>query len=898
MLAALKGEEEDRSSRLDRLRARYPTFVYDSYDWHEGASGTLDCSFRFHTTGITFQPTCRFTFVGPRERRRVPRQVMDNLVFHLGLAELPSYWKATCSPRVEVQAGVLTAEQAAFWKWVLTEGMGEFHFANRTPFTDPDFVAIVGGNGHPHAVSGDRLDEGHVIPVGGGKDSLVTLDLLERRTEEITTIAINPPPSTESAIQLAGVAGRVTVDRRIDPRLLELNAAGFLNGHTPFGAVIGFTSALVAVLLGRKYVALSNESSSDHAALLYRGRIINHQLGKSSAFEAAMHRYLAAHLATELHYFSFLRPFNELQIAQRFSELTAFHSVFRSCNRGRKTDTWCGQCPKCLSTFVVLAPFLDRHSLVSIFGKDLLLDPACQAILPSLLSDNGADRPFECAATPAELRAALALCRGERLGRATLEVLTQRASGRHVPDALYEVVDAALRPRVSPLLRHAAVGVVGLGLEGTSTCAHLVSSVEPLDLTVIDDDEAVARRLPSAHGSSQRVRFVSGAEAASSAPELDVVFKSPGVPPHHPAIAALCRQPAVVTSNTALFVERCAGTIIGVTGTKGKSTATSLIAHVLRAAGRDARLVGNIGRPCLDAVADGDPATIHCVELSSFQLEGLQVSPHVAVVLGIFGDHLDRYGDMASYVAAKSSITRYQTRRDTVMYNADCPRATGLAQLGVARRVAFTRARPDLLDGSAGPLLGEFNNCNLWPAILVGRAFGIGDAALAASIRSFRALPGRLETVADKDGVRFVCDIRSTAPEVTVAALEALTESGDRVDFLFLGGVERNQDYRTLVPALTRSAVEHIVLFPPTGARIRALLESTPLANRPALFEPRSMEEAVRYVYRRARAGRSVCLMSTAAPSSGGLFSGPEDKSRQFAHWATQLGREEAATSC
>ena len=890
-----------RRESCDRLRAAYPSFVYEGYEWREGASGTLDCGFRFRTGEIAFQPTCRFTFLGPRSPRRVAREVMDNLVFHLGLAELPSYWKATCSPRITVQAGALSPDQVAFWTWILTEGMGEFHYANRTPFTDPDFVTILGGDGgdgRPHAVLGDRLERGPIIPVGGGKDSLVTLDLLGRRSEDVTTIAINPPPSTESAIQVADVAERVVVDRRIDPRLLQLNEAGFLNGHTPFGAVIGLTSALAAILLGRRYIALSNESSSDHATLLYRGRVINHQFGKSSAFEAAVHRYLAAHVAADLHYFSLLRPFNELQIAQRFSELTAFHPAFRSCNRGRKTDTWCGRCPKCLSTFIILAPFLDRVALVGIFGKDLLLDPACQAILPSLLSEDGAERPFECVATPAEIRAALALCHGERLTRTTLEALTHRGAQGLVPDDLYIVADAALRPRVLPLLGHAAVGVVGLGLEGTSTSRHLLSSVEELDLTVIDDDPAAARRLPSPERSSQRVQFVSGREVETSAPELDIVFKSPGVPADHPAMAALRRRPSITTSNTELFFERCAGKIIGVTGTKGKSTTTSLIAHVLGAAGRDARLIGNIGKPCLDGVGldggRGNSETIYCVELSSFQLEGLRVSPHIAVVLGVFGDHLDRYGDMESYVAAKSSITRYQTRHDAVMYNADCPRATALAELGVGRRVAFGRERPDLLGDARGPLLGEFNNYNIWPAVLVGRHFGMGDGELAASIRSFRPLQGRLETVADKDGVRFVCDIRSTAPEVTAAALEALTESRDSVDFLFLGGVERRQDYRALVPALSASTVRHVILFPPTGARIRALFEATELANRLAFFEPRSMEEAIRYVYRRA-AAHSVCLMSTAAPSNGGLFSGPEDKARQFAHWASELGREEAS---
>lgn len=873
--------------RLDRLRAQYPTFVYEGYRHAEGAGGALLCAFRFRMGDITFEPTCRFTFAGPRAPGRVPREVLDNLVFHLGLAEIPSYWKATCSPRVEVRAGALTASQVDFWTRVLTEGMGEFHYKNQTPFTDPGFVTLTADGPGGHAVSADRLARGHVIPIGGGKDSLVTLDLLGRRTEEITTLAVNPPASTEAAIRAAEVPGRVTVDRRLDPRLLQLNEAGFLNGHTPFGAVIAFASALAAVLLGQRYIALSNESSSDHATLLYRGRVINHQYGKSAAFEAALHRYLAGHVARDLHYFSLLRPFNEIQIAQRFSALTAFHPVVRSCNRGRRTDSWCGACSKCLSTFVILAPFLDRADLLGIFGKDLLADPACQAILPSLLSEDGAERPFECVAAPAEIRAALSLARGERVQEATVAVLTHRGVKDLVPEDLYAVADAAMRPRVGPLLDRAAVGVVGLGLEGTSTCRYLVERVDPLDLTVIDDNPAAAGRLPAAPRASQRVRFLSGAEAARATPDLDIVFKAPGVPPDHPAVRAVHGRPVIDTSNTDLFFERRKGTIIGVTGTKGKSTTTSLIAHVLCAAGEDARLMGNIGSPCLD----GEPGGVSCVELSSFQLEGMRASPGIAVVLGVFGDHLDRYGDMESYVAAKAAITRYQSRGDVVLYNAECPRATAIAALSPGRRVPFRRDRPALLGDGPGPLLGAFNNLNLWPAILIGRMFGTGDADLAASIRAFRPLPGRLETVADRDGVRFVCDIRSTAPEVTAAALSALGEGGDRVEFLLLGGVDRGQDYRTLLPALARSTVRHILLFPPTGARVREAIEGSAMADRFTFFEPGSMEEAIRYVYRRAPADRSVCLMSTGAPSNGGLFKGPEDKARQFEHWASALGR-------
>lgn len=882
--------EAERAAALARLRAEYPTFAYESFEWKRGAGDTLECAFHFRLGDIAFRPTCTIAVSGGAGMQDVPAEVVDNLVFHLGLAELPSYWKAACSPHVEVRAGALSADQIAFWTWILTEGMGEFHYANRTPFAEPGFVTIVSAGPARNDVFTGSLEGGYVVPVGGGKDSLVTLDLLAQRDARVATLAINPPPSTEAAVQIADVAERIVVNRRLDPRLLELNQVGFLNGHTPFGAVIAFLSALAAVMLGRRFIALSNESSSDYSPLLYGGRVINHQFGKSWALEEALHRYLARFVAADLHYFSLLRPFNELQIAQRFAELPQFHPVFRSCNRGRKTDTWCGRCSKCLSTFLVLAPFMGRTELSAMIGGDLLLAPECEPILASLLSEEGAERPFECVATPAEIRAAMELSGDGFVSRATLSALTHRAADHLVPAELYAIADAALRPRVRPLLGRGRIGVLGLGREGTSVCRHLLTNSERLDLTIIDDDARVAARVPSPMRASQSVRFVSKPPAGEPWPDLDVLFKSPGARPDHPAIAALAGRPALMTSNTELFFEQHVGTRIGVTGTKGKSTTTSLIAHVLRAAGKDARLVGNIGEPCLEGLAGADAETIFCIELSSFQLENLRSPLDIAVVLRVFGDHFDRHGDMAAYVAAKAAITRYQTRHHVVMYNADCPHATALAQLGVARRVAFDRARPALLGDAKGPLLGEFNNYNLWPAILIGRHFGISDAAIAAAIRTFRPLPGRLEEVANKDGVRFVCDIRSTAPEVTVAALDAHRENGDDVHFLLLGGVDRQQDYRTLLPALERSAVRHILLLPPTGARIRALIEGSPLIERIRLFEPKSMEEAIRYVYQHAPA-QSLCLMSTAAPSNGGLFSGPEDKARQFAECANRLGR-------
>lgn len=887
-----------RQRPLAQLRADYPTFVYEGYEWRWDTPDSLSCSFHFRAEEHSFRPTCRFVFSGRRSELALSNDVLDSAVFRLGLAELPSYWKATCSPRVEVRAGSLTPDEATYWERMLTEGMSEFHYVNQTSFTDPGFVTVVGVAANapePRRDDSVVLDEGFLVPVGGGKDSLLTLALLGQREDPVATIAINPPPSTHAAIALANVKEQVVVERTIDPHLLELNRRGYANGHTPFGAVIALTSALAALVLGRRYIALSNESSSDYAKLEYRGATINHQYGKSTAFEVGMRTCLQQHIAAGLHYFSILRPFNELQIAQCFSRLSHFYSVFRSCNRGRKTDTWCGKCPKCLSTFILLAPFMPYAALVEAVGTDMLADPECMAMLPSLLGEESSPRPFECIATPEELRVALALRRGQRLSESALGVLTQSKGGgamEGIPEQLHALLQAALRPRVAPFVHNVPACVLGLGSEGTSTCRFLLSNVDALDLLVIDDDPLAASRLPSPRTSGQQVHFMTASQAAKEAPPRSLVFKSPGVPALHPFLTLQTERggrPLILSSNTAFFFERCRGTTIGVTGTKGKSTAASLIAHVLRAAGRDVRLVGNIGRPCLDRLEDADADSIFCVELSSFQLEDLHVSPDIAVVLGIFPDHLDRHGDMNNYVAAKSAITRFQGRGDLVLYSADCTHAFGLAQLSPARRVPITRERPPLLGASPGPLLGAFNYDNIWPAVHIGRHFGIPDVDLASSLRSFRPLPGRLETVTDKDGLRFVCDIRSTAPEVTVAALDALADA--RVKFLFLGGVDRQQDYRKLIPALRRSTVEHLVLFPPTGERIREVITNAALSHL-KLFEPKSMEDAVRYVYTHAPAERSVCLMSTAAPSNGGLFTGPEDKARQFAHWSSRLDRE------
>ncbi len=884
---------------IETLRSAYPLFVYEKYAWRWESPQTLHCSFDFRVGAHHFRPAYRFRF-----EECPPKQanddVVESAVFQLGLAEIPSYWKATCSPKVEVRAGHLTKGDVAYWQKMLTVGMSEFHYVNQTAFTEPDFVSLFStGKRRASPQPQQRTLSGYLVPIGGGKDSLLSADFLRQRTSTLTSIAINPPKSTYAALRLAEVKEQVVVQRTLDPLLLDLNQQGYRNGHTPFGAVIAFASALAALVVGRRYIVLSNESSANYVDLIYRGEKINHQYAKSTAFEQTTREYLKRTLSEELHYFSLLRPFNELQIAQAFARRTKYLPAFRSCNRGRKADTWCGACPKCVSTFILLSPFVDRTDLVQAVGEDLFQNQESMALLPSLLAGPESDlnRPFECVAPPHELEAALSLTDAKPCSRSTMEVLTKTFDAvDEIPEELRLPLFATLRPRLVPLLERSRLAVFGLGKEGMSTARHLTESLSSVDLTLLDDASTLPSQatqfLSEPRSNSQRVR--TSVHREDHADTFDILFRSPGVSPTHSVV----RSSPIVASNTSLFFERCAGTIIGVSGTKGKSTTTELIAHVLRASGRDVRVVGNMGVPCLDGFVGSTPDSIFCTELSSFQLEDLQASPHIAVMLGIFPDHLDRHGDMASYIRAKSSLTRYQRASDWVLFNQDCEFASRLAELSPGRSEGFGNEAPRFL--SSNPLRGDFNHYNLWPAIQIGRHYSVPDQAIANAIESFRPLPGRLETVAKTAAIRFVCDIRSTAPEVTIAALEAF--SGENVRFLFLGGVDRGQDYRKLIPAIVASGVEHLVLFPPTGARIEKCVRDANLAVQ--LFRPESMEDAIRYVYdhvasEQVESKPCVCLMSTAAPSNGGLFRGPNDKAEQFARWANRLGSEQAgAKSC
>jgi hypothetical protein len=390
---------------VENLREKYPNFIYKNFSLRQNGKN-LEISFNFQVPpDIEFNPKVVINNVPGDRLEQVPQGVLNNLVFHMGLAEIPSYWKATCSGRIVIEAGKLDNYQISWWSKLLTEGMGQFFWENGIEevgdfFTIESHGQVFGGGGE---VDGQAV----LIPVGGGKDSAVTLQLLGKREPQAGVFMLNPISASERISEIAGIKDRVAVERKIDSRLLALNTQGYMNGHTPFSSYLAFLSIFCAYIYGYSKVAFSNERSSDEANVESRGRRINHQYSKTIEFEKDFRSYNEKYL-TNVSYFSFLRPLHELQIAKLFSEMHDYFEAFRSCNVGQKRDRWCNHCPKCLSTYILLHPFLKEDQMRKIFSADLFADSSLYSILEQLVRDDCV-KPFECVGTRIELRAAMAM---------------------------------------------------------------------------------------------------------------------------------------------------------------------------------------------------------------------------------------------------------------------------------------------------------------------------------------------------------------------------------------------------------------------------------------------------------------------------------------------------------
>jgi UDP-N-acetylmuramoylalanine--D-glutamate ligase len=405
-------------------------------------------------------------------------------------------------------------------------------------------------------------------------------------------------------------------------------------------------------------------------------------------------------------------------------------------------------------------------------------------------------------------------------------------------------------------LRDKKILVLGLGKEGLSALEYLKKNFPENEVGTADQKN--------------------GDNYLEKLAEYDVIIKSPGIP-YLPEIVRAKDSGKIITSTTDLFFDNFSGQIIGVTGTKGKSTTTSLIYEVLKAGGLDAYLVGNIGNPVLDVLDDLTENSIVVYELSSFQLSDLSKSPHIAVWTSIYSEHLDYHGSFESYFESKANITKFQTEDDYFIFNNSFPEIIEVAKTSKARQISYSLVDKDtILNGISSQLIGEFNLQNIMPAVIIGKEiFNLPHGTISKAISEFKPLPHRLEFVAEKSGIKFYNDSLATNPRATIAAIEAF---GEELETLIVGGFDRGVDYSVLGPIIAKSKIKNLILFPDTGEKIweAVSMESQEIKK----FNTSSMDEAVKIAFEVTSPGK-VCLMSPASASFN-MFKDYADRGEQF----------------
>jgi hypothetical protein len=333
---------------------------------------------------------------------------------HLHIASGVSYFKAAAPTAVSIERTALTPAQLRFHGLLYDDGLREFAVTNgravpvdvvlraRTAAATPPIPM-------PRTARSDGRPPSLLVPIGGGKDSMVLIEALRSLGPRL--FSVNPHPLVTELAALSGLE-LIEVRRRLSPNLGGLNGRGALNGHVPITAIVSLIAVAGSFLYGYDIIAMAIERSASEETSVVDGVAVNHQFSKSYPFELALRELVTSSIDPGLTYGSALRPYSELAISRAFAQLTRYHGTFCSCNTAFRTaaaagDRWCGQCPKCRFVGLMLAPFLDRAALTAIIGRDMFADPGQIDGFRSLMST--ADKPFECVGERRESAVAIRL---------------------------------------------------------------------------------------------------------------------------------------------------------------------------------------------------------------------------------------------------------------------------------------------------------------------------------------------------------------------------------------------------------------------------------------------------------------------------------------------------------
>jgi len=385
---------------------KYQQFVFKNYNF-DAKTKRLDLHYSLDDQ-LNFTETYTFEF----EFADYDPQVLDCALQSLFIMAGVSYYKTFLPSSILLQRGNLTAKEAGFFAKTYQKGLGELFYVNQL---NPKPEIKFPGSNKTTELCESPNNQGLLIGIGGGKDSLLSVELLRQQPDlRLATWSLGHRSQLEPLIQTIGLP-HLWVDRQWDRQLLDLNQQDAYNGHVPLSAILAATGVVVAALSGYRDVVVSNESSASEPNLTYQGVAINHQYSKSLEFEHDFQTHLHDKFGDALRYYSFLRPITEVHIAELFAKygFDKYHDVFSSCNRAfihsSHQMSWCGVCPKCAFVFLALTPFLPREKVESLWGgKNLLLDPSLQPLYRNILGIEG-NKPLECVGEVKESRAAMRL---------------------------------------------------------------------------------------------------------------------------------------------------------------------------------------------------------------------------------------------------------------------------------------------------------------------------------------------------------------------------------------------------------------------------------------------------------------------------------------------------------
>lgn len=820
-------------------------------------------------------------------------QILDKILQNLHIILGISYYKLYAPKKIKLNKP-LSKEQANFFNIVYRKGLGEFCYVNnieskriaKFPYEKKFNADEKNKNFYPR---NNRI----LVGIAGGKDSIVASELLKAQGEDITGFIVDTQGTMQAPENTANLLGIKTIKIKhiLDKKIYNLslrqnggqaphsrsavapsntageqgrlskeseNMDGSFSGHVPFSAIVAFIGFLIAFLYDFSYVSVANEYSSNFGNIKYKGEEINHQWSKTSEFENLFQKYTKKFITPSITYFSALRPFYEIRIVKMFSKYKKYFPYFTSCNENFKKCSplsqgekklWCGKCPKCVFMFTFLAAFLNKKELCKIFKKNLFDDEKNFPLFKDLLGF-GKLKPFDCVGTFEEMRVAFYMASKKYKNNAVVKKFLPEIQNNISKNLIKKVF--ATNPASCLPIRFKFLGlenalILGYGKEGKSTHSYLKNIFPKLKISISDKK---FRKNPAQDN-------------------FDLIIKTPGISkisvmrPYTTAANIFFSEIKKLNADGKKIIT------IGVTGSKGKSTTASLIYSILKEAGKNVQLVGNIGKPMLNSLLQPIASNeIFVIELSSYQLDDIEFSPDIAVVLNLFPEHMNYHGNVEEYYKAKQNIINFQNEQDFFIFNPQNKKLRLWAKNSKAKSIPFI-AQTKINDDEVN-LIGEHNKKNIKAAITAAKLFKISDKYIQRAVKKFNPLPHRLEFLGQFNGIKFYDDAISTTPESAIMAIKTLKNIGT----IFLGGEDRGYDFTKLEKILKKYKIKNIALFPDSGKRI--------IKDRTAfnILETKSTKEAVKFAFKYTPK-KSICLLSPASPSYS-LWKNFEERGGEF----------------